>query len=351
MADVMSGGAFIHGPDVKAFEAEFSSFTGAAHCVGVANGTDALELALRAAGMAPGAEVILPANTFIASAEAVVRAEGRPVLVDCNHYGLIAADQLADKVTKDTWGVMPVHLYGQMADMEALSQVCSPRRLQIVEDAAQAQGSERHGHGIGHWGAAAGTSFYPGKNLGAYGDAGAVLSNNPEIDAAVRRLANHGSAVKYRHSDIGCNSRLDTLQAVVLRAKLRRLGEWNALRRRAADQYSSRLEHLEREGLIGLPRTAPGNVHVWHLYVVEVDERDRVLESLLRAGVGAGIHYPTPLHLSEAFEHLGYRSGDFPVAESMAERILSLPLYPGITDGIVDRVVEVLSRALLGLGG
>ncbi len=346
MLDVMARGAFIQGPEVKAFEQEFAAFSGTDFCVGVGNGTDALELALRGAGLPAGAEVIVPANTFVATAEAVVRAGGVPVIVDCDEYGLIDAAQVASRIGRDTWGVMPVHLYGQMADMETLAEICDGRSVQIVEDAAQAQGAERNGRGIGFWGRAAGTSFYPGKNLGAYGDGGAVVTQDPDLAAAVRRLANHGSEVKYRHTDVGLNSRLDTLQAVVLRAKLGRLHEWNSLRRQAAASYSERLQPLEGEGLLRLPPTAAGNLPVWHLYVVRVAQRDRVLDHLGSHGIGAGIHYPTPVHLTDAFSHLGYSRGDFPVAEAMADEILSLPMYPGITEAIIDRVVAALTDAL-----
>jgi dTDP-4-amino-4,6-dideoxygalactose transaminase len=348
LLEVMEKGEFIQGPPVAAFESEFASFCAIDHCVGVANGTDALELALRACGIEQGSEVIVPANTFIATAEAVVRAGGRPVLVDCDDNALIDVAQVAATVTSNTWGVIPVHLYGQMADMETLAAICDGRSVRLIEDAAQAQGAERSGRGIGFWGAAAGTSFYPGKNLGAYGDGGAVLTNDADVAASVRRLANHGSAIKYRHTEIGCNSRLDTLQAVVLRAKLGHLLEWNSLRRQAAALYTAMLEPLESEGLIALPRPAGGNVAVWHLYVVRVRDRDRVLDFLGAHGIGAGIHYPTPLHLTEAFAGLGHGPGDFPFAEALAGEILSLPIYPGISEAIIDRVVSTLTSALRG---
>jgi dTDP-4-amino-4,6-dideoxygalactose transaminase len=346
MIDVMERGAFIQGGEVKAFEAEFAAFSDVAHCVGVGNGTDALELGLRAVDVEPGGEVILPANTFLATAEAVVRAGATPVIVDCDDYGLIDIDQVGQRLSDRTHAVIPVHLYGQMADMESLEYVLQRHAVHVIEDAAQAQGAQRHGRGIGSWGVAAGTSFYPGKNLGAYGDAGAVVTNVAAVATRVRRLANHGSEVKYLHDEIGCNSRLDTLQAVVLRAKLRRLEEWNTLRRRAADLYCSALQPLEAKGILRLPRTAPGNLPVWHLYVIEVDRRDDVLEHLTANRVGAGIHYPIPVHLSRAFGYLGHGPGDFPTAEASAKRILSLPMYPGITESEIDRVVHVLTTAL-----
>ena len=348
MTAVMERGAFIQGAPVEAFEAEFATFSGVRHCVSVGNGTDALELALRATGLPPGGEVIVPANTFIATAEAVVRAGGRPVLVDCDEDALIDVAQVAAAVTPATWAVMPVHLYGQMADMEILAAVCDSRSVRLIEDAAQAQGAERNGRGIGSWGMAAGTSFYPGKNLGAYGDGGAVLTGDASVAATVRRLANHGSELKYVHTVVGTNSRLDALQAVVLRAKLARLAEWNALRRRAAALYGELLEPLEAAGLIRRPRVVPGNTPVWHLYVVRVDRRDQVLAHLTACGIGAGIHYPLPLHRTEAFAHLDHGPGDFPRAEAQAGEILSLPMYPGITEAIISRVVDAVDEAVRG---
>ena len=343
---VMAKGSFINGPDVAAFESEFAAFSGASHCVGVANGTDAIELALRAARIEAGTSVIVPANTFIATAEAVVRAGARPQLVDCDRFGLIDPAGVAATVGPETSAVIPVHLFGQMADMEAISQVADTRHVKVVEDAAQAQGASRSGRGIGSFGIAAATSFYPGKNLGAYGDGGAVLTNDMDVARSVRRLANHGSDVKYEHSEVGWNSRLDTIQAVVLRAKLRRLSEWNDHRRWAAGLYDEMLQPLADRGLLRRPEVAPGNSPVWHLYVIRVDRRDEILADLAAARVGSGIHYPVPVHLAEAFRYLGHGPGDFPVAEAMAAEILSLPIYPGITEGLIARVVQVLTLAL-----
>jgi len=346
LLEVMASGGFIQGKDVSAFEAEFAAFCGVSHCVGVGNGTDALELALRGAGIGAGSSVILPANTFIATAEAVVRAGAHPVLVDCDEHFLLDVAKVADRLDDQTGAVMPVHLYGQMADMESLAEVLKGRDITVIEDAAQSQGAERNEHGIGWWGAAAGTSFYPGKNLGAYGDGGAVVTRDETIAHEVRLLANHGSDSKYVHTSVGYNSRLDTLQAVVLRAKLARLADWNFQRRQAADRYQTLLEPLRDAGLISLPSVSPGNTHVWHLYVVRVANRNAVLDRLHDSGIGAGIHYPFPIHLQKAFGHLGYKFGDFPVAERAALEILSLPIYPGITEPIQVRVVEALSRAL-----
>lgn len=337
-ARVIEENAFILGPAVAEFEDAFATFVGVAHCVGVASGTDALELALRAIGVGHGDEVILPANTFIATALAVARTGAAPVLVDCGHDHLIDADQIESQVTAHTRAVLPVHLYGQMALMEDIEGVAERHGLAIVEDAAQAHGANRNGRSAGSIGAVAGTSFYPGKNLGAYGDAGAVLTRSAEIAAALRALRNYGSDRKYHHPQRGFNSRLDTLQAVVLRAKLRFLDSWNGMRRVAAGRYDELLEPFE---WVIRPVALEGNDPVWHLYVVRVPNRDAVLRALHEAGIGAAIHYPVPIHLSGAFRSLGYGPGSFPVAEELASQVLSLPLFPGITEVQQARIAEV----------
>lgn len=340
MAAVLGTGAFIGGPDVAAFEQEYAELVGAAHCVGVANGTDALELALRASGVEPGSEAIMPANTFIATAEAAARAGLRVRLVDCDPDTLlIDTEQALAAISPSSGAVMPVDLFGQMAPMEAFEHV----DVVVIEDAAQSQGASRNGRPAGSLGTAAGTSFYPGKNLGAYGDAGAVVTNDGEVAETVRALGAHGGTKKYEHRLVGMNSRLDTLQAVVLRAKLVRLPEWNDLRRAAADRYAELLGDIEQ---VGLPKVLDGNVPVWHLYVVQVDRRDAVLEALGAEGIGAGIHYPAPVHLTGAFAHLGQPRGTFPVAEAAADRILSLPMFPGITEAQQERVAEVLRKVV-----
>lgn len=345
LAGVFERTAFVGGPQVGAFESEYAAFTGAAHCVGVANGTDAVELALRGVGVGAGDEVVLPANTFVATAEAVSRIGAVPVLVDVDPVHLLLdPDALAGVLTPRTAAVVPVHLYGQMAPVERVREVCDAAGVAMVEDAAQSQGATRLGRGSGAWGDAAGTSFYPGKNLGAAGDAGGVTTSDAEVAARVRLLGAHGSAVRYVHEVVGMNSRLDTVQAVYLRAKLARLDKWNEQRRQAADRYADLLAGVEG---LELPGVAEGNVHVWHLYVVRVAaaERDRVLAALGEAGVGAGIHYPTPLHLTGAYAHLGLGRGTYPVAEDAADRILSLPMHPHLRPEQQERVAEVLAEA------
>lgn len=347
IARVVASGAFVLGPDVASFEERFAAHAGAAHCIGVANGTDALELALRAQGVGAGDEVIVPVNTFVASALAVVRAGAVPVFVDCDErFAQVDAAQVEAAIGPRTRALLPVHLYGQMAPIAPLRAIAERHGLVLVEDAAQSQGARQRTDGrewrAGSAGDAAGTSFYPGKNLGAWGDAGAVLTNDDATAARLRALRNYGSERKYHHPVAGFNSRLDTIQAVVLAAKLARLDAWNALRREAAARYDALLAGDER---VVLPATAPGNEHVWHLYVVRVPRRDAVLEALHARGIGAGIHYPFPLHRTGAFE-ASARPGAFPVAERMAGELLSLPLFPGIAEAQQERVAAALREAL-----
>lgn len=342
--EVFATTAFVGGPAVGRFEAAYAAYAGVDHVVGVANGTDALELAFRAAGVRPGSEVVVPANTFIATAEAASRIGAVPVPVDVDpEHLLVDPDAVRAAVGPRTAAIVPVHLFGQVAPVEEIGKIAADAGVPMIEDAAQSQGARRHGRPAGSSGLAAGTSFYPGKNLGAAGDAGAVLTSDGDLARTVRVLAAHGSARKYDHEAIGMNSRLDTVQAVVLEAKLRRLDGWNAARRAAAARYA---ELLAGVAGVRVPTSAEGNEDVWHLYVVQVEERDRVLAALHDAGVGAGIHYPTPIHLTGAYAHLGHGRGAFPVAEAAADRILSLPLYPHLTAAQQERVVEALAAAV-----
>jgi dTDP-4-amino-4,6-dideoxygalactose transaminase len=343
--EVLARTAFIGGPQVAAFEREYAEFIGVPHCAAMGNGTDAIEIALRALGIGHGDECILPANTFIATAEAVARAHATPVLVDCadDDTYLIDVDAVEAAATSRTAAIIPVHLYGQAAPVERLLPLARRIDARIVEDAAQSQGAHRNGTSAGALGDAAATSFYPGKNLGAYGDAGAALTGSADIAARMRMIRDHGSPAKYHHDVLGVNSRLDTLQAVVLSAKLRRLAGWNAARRVAAARYDELLADCDA---IVRPRTLDGNEHVWHLYTVRVPDRDRVLKELHAAGIGAGIHYPVPIHLTKAFAGLEYAPGAFPVAERTARELLSLPLFPEITAAQQERVVSVLMSVL-----
>ena len=343
--EVLDRSSFVGGPHVAAFESEYADFIGTSHCVGVGNGTDAIEIALRAFGVGPGDECIVPANTFVATAEAVSRAGAVPVLVDCADDDTYLIDTAAVQaaVTPRTRAILPVHLYGQSAPVELLVPIAEQAGACIVEDAAQSQGARRDGVRAGSLGQAAATSFYPGKNLGAYGDAGAVLTNSAEASARMRMIRDHGSPRKYEHETLGFNSRMDALQAVVLSAKLRRLDKWNEGRRTAAARYDEMLAEIPG---VTLPRTLAGNEHVWHLYVVRVPNRDRVLQELQAAGAGAGIHYPVPVHLTGAYAGLGYAEGAFPVAERVSREILSLPLFAEITVGQQERIVSVLRGAV-----
>lgn len=343
--EILDRSGFIGGPKVAGFESEYADFIGTSDCVGVGNGTDAIEIALRAFGVGPGDECIIPANTFIATAEAVSRVGAVPVLVDCadDDTYLIDVGAVEAALTPRTRAILPVHLYGQTAPVELLVPIARRAGVCIVEDAAQSQGARRDGARAGSLGDAAATSFYPGKNLGAYGDAGAVLTDSAEAAARMRMIRDHGSPRKYEHEVLGFNSRMDAIQAVVLSAKLRRLDKWNEARRTAAARYD---EMLAGVPAVTRPITAPGNEHVWHLYVVRVPNRDRVLADLHAAGAGAGIHYPVPVHLTGAYARLGYAPGAFPVAERACCEILSLPLFAEITPEQQERVVSVLRKAV-----
>lgn len=342
---LLDSAAYIGGPSVTEFERAYADYVGVAHCIGVGNGTDALELALRAADVGTGDEVILPTNSFIATAEAVSRIGAVPVLVDVDPEHLLIDPALAEKaITARTRAIVPVHLFGQTAPMETLLDLAQAHGLAVVEDAAQSQGASRRRVSSGSFGIAAGTSFYPGKNLGAAGDAGAVLTNDDAVAARVRAISAHGSDRKYVHDVVGFNSRLDAIQAVVLSAKLRRLEGWNQLRREAAERYRELLSPIPG---VQIPRSAPDNIDVWHLYVVQVEERDRVLAELTAAGIGAGIHYPTPIHLTGAYG-AGHTFGEFPVAEAAASRILSLPMFPHLTAEQQELVARTLSGVVSG---
>ncbi|MDA7715992.1 DegT/DnrJ/EryC1/StrS family aminotransferase [Pontimonas sp.] len=341
---VLGQSNFILSPHVAKFEQAFASFSGVAQCIGVGNGTDALEIAIRALGIGQGDEVIVPANSFVASAIAVSRAGATPVLVDCEPgTWLLDASKIRDSITQRTRAIMPVHLYGQMANMRDIQSIASSFNLSVIEDVAQAQGAIQAGRKAGSIGEVAGTSFYPGKNLGAMGDGGAVLTSSSAIMQESIALRNYGSPVKYEHPTFGFNSRLDSLQAVVLTAKLKRLQEWNRMRQAQAEFY---LDALSNVAEIGLPVVAEGNEHVWHLFVIQVESRDAVAESMAKVGVSTGIHYPTPIHLLGMYGHLGHREGDFPVAERSAKKALSLPIYPGLSRRQQELVVSSLREAL-----
>lgn len=339
--DVLDSAQFINGPQVGEFEANFAAFSGVRHAVGVGNGTDALILALQALGVGPGDEVITAVNTFIATAEAISSVGATPVFVDVdpNHYNM--TDQsLKRAITRRTKAVIPVHLYGQPAPMQAISAVARRHGIRILEDAAQAHGSSHADLPVGSWSDFACFSFYPSKNLGAYGDAGAIITNDSELAEVVRMRRDHGRTEKYTHDFIGVNSRLDSLQAAVLDVKLRHLAHWTERRRAIAAAYTAALGEFP---WITTPAEMDGARHVYHLYVIQVDQRDELRDHLARAGVGTGIHYPIPLSQQPAYSRLGYNVGEFPVAESLGDRILSLPMYPELTDQQIQHVVSAIA--------
>jgi dTDP-4-amino-4,6-dideoxygalactose transaminase len=338
---VMESGWYVLGAECEAFEAEFAAYCGARHCVGVGNGLEALHLILRAMGVGEGDEVIVPSNTYIATWLAVTYAGATPVPVEPDPltHNLDPA-RVEEAVTPRTKVILPVHLYGQAADMDAIGEIASRRGLRVVEDAAQAQGAAYKGRKAGSLADAAGFSFYPGKNLGALGDAGAVVTDDGALADRVRVLRNYGSRVKYENEARGFNSRLDELQAALLRAKLPKLDEWNARRRRVAESYLQQLEGVA--GLV-LPRVPEWAEPAWHLFVVRTRERARLQSHLAEAGVGTLIHYPKPPHMQAAYADAGHRAGDFPLAERLAEEVLSLPMGPHLPAEAVDYVVSQLS--------
>jgi dTDP-4-amino-4,6-dideoxygalactose transaminase len=340
--EVLSSAAFIQGPQVARFEEAFARYCGTKHAIGVANGTDALHLALRALGVGPGDEVITAANTFVATTEAITAAGASVVLVDMDPASYtIDPNQVEAAITPRTRAVIPVHLYGQPAEMDAIMDIARRRGLRVIEDACQAHGAWYKGHRAGSIGDVGCFSFYPGKNLGAYGDAGGVTTNDDEIAARLRLLANHGSKVKYQHEIEGFNSRLDTLQAVVLNAKLARLDAWNDARRARAAQYAAA---LERSGVT--TQRVVNSDHVWHLYVIQTEARDAMIEALKARGIATGIHYPYPVHLTPAYAYLGKGPGSYPHAERAAARILSLPMFPELTEEQADYVAKAIREAV-----
>lgn len=344
LLDTLDRGQFVAGPALEEFEASLARFVGCRYAVGVGNGTDAIELALRAARLPTGSAVIVPAYTFIATVAATLRAGLSPMLVDVSEPNLLIDPEAVERaLTPRVRAIVAVHLFGQMAPMADLRRIADQHGLVLIEDAAQAHGANQHADPVATGTFAACTSFYPGKNLGAYGDAGAVLTNVPDVALAVRRLRDHGSSLKYFHSSLGFNSRLDEIQAIVLTAKLKRLAWWNHLRAVAAARYTQLLCSVDQ---LGLPQVAYGNTHTWHLYVVRVKQRDLVLERLHERGVGAQVHYPIPPHLQPALAFLGYDPGSFPVSEAASRQVLTLPIFPGLTEPQQDLVVDALTNAM-----
>ena len=339
---VLDNTSFILGREVEAFEEAFAEYAGARFCVGVSNGTAAVQLAVMACGLKQGDEVIVPANTFFATAEGVSTAGAVPVFVDADpHSYNIDVTKIEPAITPQTRAIMPVHLYGQAADLDPIFEIAARHNLIVIEDAAQAHGSLYKGKRVGALGHAGSFSFYPGKNLGAYGEGGAVLTNDEEVARSLRLLRDHGSERKYHHQIIGYNFRLEGIQGAVLSVKLRYLDGWNDLRREHAEAYNK----LLKESGLTLPREMDYARHIYHLYVVQAAERDALQKSLAEAGVQTGIHYPIPIHLQPAYAFLGHKAGDFPQAERQASHVLSLPLFPELTREQIEHVAKAVEKA------
>jgi dTDP-4-amino-4,6-dideoxygalactose transaminase len=346
VAEVFATGRFVMGAAVEAFEKDFAAAMKVKHAIGVSSGTDALLVALMALGVKPGDEVITSPFTFFASAGVVARLNATPVFVDIESESFnLDPSKLEAAITPRTKAIQPVHLYGQIADMDPIREIATRRGIPILEDACQAVGATYGGKPAGGLGTLAAFSFYPTKNLGAAGDAGAVTTDDDALAALVKSLRIHGSTVTYHHDHVGGNFRIDALQAVVLHAKLPRLAGWNEKRRAVAARYGELLAEPARAGKITLPRELPGRRHVYHQYVVRVANRDAVKARLAEKGIGSSVFYPVPLNDQECFAHLG-QHGKFPAAAKAASEVLALPIYPELTEAEIDRVAEALARAL-----
>lgn len=340
IAEILDGMRLFLGPNVQAFESEFAAFCQVRHAVGISDGTTALQLALLACGVGPGDEVITVSHTFIATAEAIALVGAEPVFVDVDpRLYTMRVEQIGGRITPRTRAIVPVHLYGQPADMDPILAMADEHDLYVIEDACQAHGARYKGRRVGGLGHVAAFSFYFSKNLGAYGEAGLVTTNDGELAERVRMLRDHGSSRRYHHQVVGVNGRLDEIQAAVLRAKLPHLEDWNQSRRRNAAHYSELLSRVE--GVV-VPRVASYAEHVFHLYVVRVPRRDELRQRLSERGVGTGIHYPVPCHLQEAIRSSGLGPGSLPTTEQVANEILSLPMYPELTAEQREYVVDAI---------
>lgn len=345
IARVIANTSFIGGAEVREFEAAFAEFQQTKRCVGIASGTAALFLALEALGVGAGDEVITTPHTFIATIEPIVQTGATPVFVDINPdtYNLDPA-QIEAAITPRTKAIMPVHLYGQIAPMDAIMAIARRHNLFVVEDAAQAHGAELHGKRAGAWGDIACFSFYPGKNLGAYGDGGAICTNNDVLADKIAKRRDHGRTTKYEHDEIAYGERLDALQAAILGAKLPHLNNWNAARRRIAAKYDAGLQDAPG---VCLPNVMDGAEHVYHIYCISVaSDRDAIMDELKSRGIGTGVHYPVPLHLQPALRDWGFKVGAFPHAERAAASIISLPIYPEMTDEQIDQVIYAVKQVV-----
>ena len=342
--EVIESSAFAGGPFVERFEEEFASFCGSSYAIGVGNGTDALWLALLALGIGEGDEVITVPNTFIATAEAITYCKARPVFVDVDPDTFtMNPAELEKSLTKKTKAIIPVHLFGQPADMDSILEFARANGLFVVEDAAQAHGAQYKGQKAGTMGDGGCFSFYPGKNLGAFGEAGAVVTNDPELRKQIQMLRDHGQSRKYYHSTMGWNCRMDGIQAAILSIKLSHLDKANSLRRKHAREYNQAFAGIDE---VLTPFEAKYARHVYHVYAVRVQERDAVLRHLQEKGVGCAVHYPVPVHLQEAGRNLGSTKGAFPIAEKLADEFLSLPMFPELTEEQIEYVGRCVSETV-----
>lgn len=337
---VIDSVAFIGGSEVEMFEKEFALHCGTKYCVGLNSGTDALNFICKALGLGPGDEVIVPVNTYISTALAVNYVGARPVFVDCDSVYNIDVSQIEGKINSKTKAIMAVHLCGQAADMDNILKIARKHKLLIIEDACQAHGATYKGKKVGTFGIATAFSFYPGKNLGAYGDGGAVVTNNRRLAEKIKKLHEYGQKEKYIHVEKGTNSRLDALQAAILRVKLKYLDQWIRERRAVAAYYLKKLKNLP----LKLPQIRVHQEHAFHLFVVETEKRDKLLSFLKNKGIFCGIHYPIPIHLQKAYRELSHKRGDFPIAEKAANRMMSLPLYPELTKREIDFICDSIGE-------
>jgi dTDP-4-amino-4,6-dideoxygalactose transaminase len=333
---------FIGGPVLKKFEQEFQNFIGATYCIGVANGTDAIFLALRSLHIGLGDEVLVPANTFIATAEAVTAAGATPVFIDCEPiFYSIDPKKIAGKITKKTKAIIAVHLYGQPADMKEILKIARKHKLKLIEDSAQAHGALYEGKKAGMFGDLSTFSFYPGKNLGAYGDGGAIVTNNKVLALRCRMLSDHGRIEKYDHLIEGYNSRLDSIQAAILSVKLKHLPDWNKKRRAVAAQYDNLLKSIPQ---VTIPQQRAGSQSAYHLYVIRCSRRDELREFLKSKGIESGIHYPIGLPYTQAYDRFKHTPDDFPVTHQLQKEILSLPMYPELGKRHIQYVAKTIKE-------
>ncbi|MDZ7262332.1 MAG: DegT/DnrJ/EryC1/StrS family aminotransferase [candidate division KSB1 bacterium] len=334
---VLNSSSFILGKEVEQFESDFARYCGVNYGVAVNSGTSALHLALLACGIGPGDEVITVPNTFVATVEAILYTGAKPVFVDIDPLSYnIDVNKIEEVITKKTRALIPVHLYGQPADMEPIKELASEHKLKIIEDACQAHGAEYKGQKVGSLADVGCFSFYPGKNLGAYGEGGMVVTNDREYYEKMKRLRDHGQSQKYFHSEVGFNYRMEGMQGAILRTKLKYLDQWTEARRKNAQLYNK----LLKSSKVVVPQELRFVKHVYHLYVIRTEHRDELQQYLWNKGIATGLHYPVPIHLQKGYTFLGYKTGSFPVTEKYAQTILSLPMYPELTKGQIEYVVE-----------